>query len=234
MQFGVRNSARALRSVSAAVMEACESRRLLAHGSATAAVVEGVLQVMGTRRQDEILVELNADTGKLDVTNWGAVVGSFDPAEVTNGVEIFGGNGRDRLSVHKDLTLAGKLWGGNGKDTLNGGAGADVLDGDEGKDALTGGLGADSISGGRGNDTIYGLSGEDVLSGGKGHDVLMGGTDDDTLSGGADNDTVNGGDGTDLIEGNTGQDTFDDSDDATEHQDSGDEDVLKTDESVLA
>jgi Ca2+-binding RTX toxin-like protein len=251
MTFGVRKSLRARgSSFPAAVIEACESRRLLSHGhaAASAAIVEGVLQVMGTRGQDEILVALNGDTGQIDVTNWGAPVQSFDPALVTNGIEMFGGTGRDRLSVLKTMTTPAKLWGGEGKDTLNGAAGNDMLDGDEGKDALTGGDGADSISGGRGNDVIYGLTGDDTLSGGKGHDVLMGGADDDTLAGGADDDSVTGGDGDDLVEGGSGDDdvdggtgtddvigedghdTFHDSDDVTEHHDEGDDDVLKTDD----
>src|SRR4051812_48539291 len=145
-------SARALNTVSAAVMEACESRRLLSHGhaSATAAVVDGVLQVMGTRQSDDILVAPNSgDATKFDVTNHGVLVATIDPgATPFTAIEMFGGNGSDRLSVQKDMTIPATLWGGNGKDTLNGGAGDDVLDGDEGKDALTGGAGADSLTGG--------------------------------------------------------------------------------------
>ena len=215
MMFGrTRKSARSFGTVlAAAVMEACESRRLLSHGHAvtTAAVVDGVLQVMGTRGEDDILVAPNAgDATKFDVTNHGVLVATVDSvATPFTGIEIFGGTARDRLSVQKDMTIPATLWGGEGKDTLNGGAGDDVLDGDEGKDALTGGAGADSLSGGRGNDTIFGLEDNDTLSGGKGNDVLVGGAGDDTLAGGDDNDTVNGGDGDDEVEGGTGDDDLD-------------------------
>jgi len=212
MMFGrIRKSVRSLNTVSAAVMEACETRRMLSHGHAvtTASIVDNVLTVMGTRHSDDIMVAPNAgDATKLDVTDHGTLVGTFDATGLT-GVAIFGGNGEDRLTVQKDMTLPATLWGGNAKDILNGGAGDDVLNGDEGKDALTGGDGADSLTGGRGNDKIYGLDGNDTLSGGKGGDVVVGGAGDDTLSGGDDNDTVNGGDGDDEVEGGTGDDDLD-------------------------
>jgi hypothetical protein len=257
MLFGVRKSVRRVvaHAAQAAVMEACEERRLLSHGHAvtTASIVDNVLTVNGTRHSDDIMVAPNAgDSTKLDVTDHGALIGTFDSTGLT-GIVIFGGNGEDRLTIQKDLTIPATLWGGNAKDILNGGAGNDILNGDEGKDALTGGLGADSLTGGRGNDKIYGLDGNDTLSGGKGGDVVVGGAGDDTLSGGDDNDTVSGGDGNDEVEGGSGDDdldggtgtdsvfgeTGDDSfngtdDDTSELKDKQGDDVLDTgDDSVL-
>lgn len=250
MLFGARKSVRpVVQAAQAAIMEACEERRMLSHGHAvvTASVADNVLTVNGTRHSDDIMVAPNAgDATKLDVTDHGALIGTFDATGLT-GIVIFGGNGEDRLTIQKDLTIPATLWGGNAKDILNGGAGNDVLNGDEGKDALTGGLGADSLTGGRGNDKIYGLDGNDTLSGGKGGDVVVGGAGDDTLSGGDDNDTVSGGDGNDEVEGGAGDDSMDggtgtdsvfgedghDSlnstdDDASELKDKQDDDVLDT------
>jgi Ca2+-binding RTX toxin-like protein len=256
MLFGVRKAVRpVVRAAQAAVMEVCEERRLLSAGHAvtTASIVDNVLTVNGTRHSDDIMVAPNAgDATKLDVTDHGTLVGTFDSTGLT-GIVIFGGNGEDRLTVQKDMTLPATLWGGNAKDILNGGAGDDILDGGEGKDALTGGLGADSLTGGRGNDKIYGLDGNDTLSGGKGGDVVVGGAGDDTLSGGDDNDTVSGGDGNDEVEGGAGDDSMDggtgtDSvhgedghdhfngtdDDSTELKDKQSDDVLESgDDSVI-
>jgi Ca2+-binding RTX toxin-like protein len=70
----------------------------------------------------------------------------------TIAVRMFGFEGNDTLS------------GGGGNDSLDGGVGTDSLDGGDGNDTLVGGLGADVLIGGAGNDTIH-FDLADVVSG---------------------------------------------------------------------
>jgi Ca2+-binding RTX toxin-like protein len=65
------------------------------------------------------------------------------------------------------------IFGGEGRDRLDGGEGNDSLTGHEGRDELDGGMGNDSITAGAGDDLVH----SDGLA-------------KDTLDGGADNDTV--------------------------------------------
>src|SRR5437762_4831952 len=75
-------------------LEPLEARRLLAADpGGVAALSSGVLQVTGTRKADEIHVDLNATTNQLDVTINGAAAGSFNPADATGGIRIDAGGG---------------------------------------------------------------------------------------------------------------------------------------------
>jgi Ca2+-binding RTX toxin-like protein len=64
---------------------------------------------------------------------------------------------------------------------------------------VTGTDGADTLAGGFMSDTLLGGLGQDVLTSGWGNDWLDGGEGDDTLNGGQANDTLIGGAGADLI-----------------------------------
>lgn len=101
--------------------------------------------------------------------------------------QIFGGAGRDYLE------------GGNAADYLSGGDGYDVLYGLGGNDVLKGGAGKDYIDGGEGNDSLFGDEGNDDLVGGVGSDALYGGAGKDLLVGGKGSDAIYGGDGDDNI-----------------------------------
>jgi len=114
-----------------------------------------------------------------------------------------------------DNKLGDHLYGGGGKDTLNGkegddylegNAGDDTLGGDKGHDKLLGGEGNDSLSGGEGDDLLRGDAGNDTLLGGVGNDALYGGAGNDELYGEEDNDFLNGGAGADTLRGGTGND----------------------------
>lgn len=52
-----------------------------------------------TRRADQIVVDLNATTGNIDVTINGAAAGSFSPAQVPAGIRIDGNKGNDTITV---------------------------------------------------------------------------------------------------------------------------------------
>src|SRR5688500_10231671 len=91
--------ARALSSSAApspSCLEPLETRRLLAADPCgTAALAGGVLEVKGTRRADEIRVDLIGTTGQLDVTINGAAAGSFNTADAPGGVRVDAGGGND-------------------------------------------------------------------------------------------------------------------------------------------
>ncbi|MBB5747591.1 DUF4214 domain-containing protein [Brevundimonas variabilis] len=135
------------------------------------ATVSGVERVVGTRYNDIIVGDDNANT----------LTGGFggDTLSGGGGADILNGDaGDDSLAV------------GAGDDVLSGGEGADTLDGGDGSDALSGGEGGDMLSGSAGNDVLDGGGGVDRLSGGDGDDRITGGLGSDTIDGGAGNDTA--------------------------------------------
>ncbi|MHA6346413.1 calcium-binding protein [Roseivivax sp. CAU 1761] len=95
-------------------------------------------------------------------------------------------------------TVAWKVLGFAGNDTLIGGNGSDwILVGD----------GHDDASGGDGDDFIEGHHGDDTLRGNEGYDQLFGGAGNDELRGGAGENTLTGGAGADALYGWNGIDT---------------------------
>ncbi len=114
----------------------------------------------------------------------------------------------------------------SGNDTVFGGQGKDYIDGGAGHDRLFGGQGSDTVRGGAGNDQIGGGTddifakleqpenlkddgaGRDFLYGDEGNDTIYGGNGADSLFGGADNDQLFGGQGNDLLQGDEGNDTL--------------------------
>lgn len=74
-----------------------------------------------------------------------------------------GGAGNDTLTLTDRHTIATRLRGGLGNDTLTGGSRTDSLDG---------GGGDDKLNGAGGSDTLLGSAGADVYDGGAGRDLL--------------------------------------------------------------
>jgi Ca2+-binding RTX toxin-like protein len=131
-------------------------------------------------------------------------------------------------------SLANRITGGAGNDTLDGGAGTDWLSGGLGDDTYYVDSASDVVVEGAngGTDTVFATSASYTLSGnteilryvgtgsftgtgdatantivGGGHnDTLFGGGGEDTLLGLDGNDTLNGGSGADRIDGGTGAD----------------------------
>lgn len=90
---------------------------------------------------------LGGDAG--DTINLGVGISSFTDSSV------YGGAGGDTLAATA-ATVAVKLYGEDGDDTITGGTG---------NDTVSGGIGNDTVSGGNGNDTITGGVGADLLTG---------------------------------------------------------------------
>lgn len=186
----------------------------------------GVLKVVGTARNDRIVVRHKPGGTKIQVVVDGKVKGEFVARDVAR-FKIQGGAGDDLLrnktrfrsrmdgGPGDDSIFGGRgddqVKGGSGDDLVKGGAGNDVINGGPGQDHLEGGLGRDTISGGRGEDDLFGDAGQDTLEGGAGNDDLNGGRQSDNLRGGPGDDTLcAGGDGRfdlDSLDGGSGADT---------------------------
>ncbi|MPZ67930.1 MAG: hypothetical protein GEU71_00175 [Actinobacteria bacterium] len=95
-------------------------------------------------------------------TGVGAAPKGASGAAVTGGFDIYGGAGRELIE------------GSTGADFLSGGGGRDSIFGKRGDDVLKGGKAVDRLFGGFGDDTIYGGKGKDVAKGGPGNDQLIG------------------------------------------------------------
>jgi Ca2+-binding RTX toxin-like protein len=172
-------------------MEGLEGRTLFAAAPAAAVLdANGMLDITGTKKSDDIHVALNTGTNQLDVTANGTLLGSFDLSAVTHGIRVDAGNGRDTVVIDAAITLDATLLGGNGKDSLTGGSGNDTLDGGKGKDTLIGGAGDDVLTGDNGKDSLDGGAGDDTLDGGNGRDAMTGGAGKDSFSANRDTEVL--------------------------------------------
>ncbi|MFT5528205.1 MAG: Ca2+-binding RTX toxin-like protein, partial [Pirellulaceae bacterium] len=137
-------------------------------------------------------------------------------------VQVFGGDGNDRISVGgciateihgedgNDNIAGGQcndtIWGGEGRDVIQVGEGDNLAYGGGGNDILVGRSGSDTLYGEGGNDELIGAAGRDFLFGGIGNDRFSAGNGSDLLVGGLGNDIMNGGSGADVILGGLGND----------------------------
>ena len=139
--------------------------------------------------------------------------------------ELYGGTEDDNASIPQQG--GDKIFGGDGRDFIDGRWGTDSINGGAKADTIYGGWNEDSIQGGGGNDLIYGDHNEededyengqnDTIDGGSGTDTIYGGGGDDHLStgtggresvyGGTGNDTLIAG-GDDELFGGAGEDTL--------------------------
>jgi len=193
-----------------------EGRRLL-----SATLTSGVLDIEGSKANNNITVSLSADGTTLTVTESIARRGhkasagtttTFAAADVSS-IVANGGAGNDNI-VFKALgstafTTPAVIDGGAGNDWIRAAGGADSISGGDGDDKIEAGDGADTVNGGDGDDKINGGAGADLLNGDDG---------DDDLTGGADADTMNGGDGDDVFRaaGDSAVDTIDGGADSAE------------------
>jgi Ca2+-binding RTX toxin-like protein len=196
-------------------LESLESRRLYAAdpgGTATIDTSTPRLDVEGTRKADQINVDLNTTTGKIDVVINGAAAGSFDPALITAGIRIDGRAGNDTIVVGSTITLPVEIRGDKGNDNITGGSGDDTIDAGPGRDTCAGGVGDDSVRGGAGNDSLSGNAGSDDIDGENGNDSCDGGDDSDSVAGGNGRDSLVGSLGDDRLLGGKGRDDCDGND----------------------
>ena len=182
------------------LFESLERREVLA--SALATLDAGLLNVLGTNKNDAIRIDLELDQLRVVVNK---LTYQFNVADVTS-LSINALAGNDRVQVSDAVLVNAAINGGRGNDQLRGGGGNDTLVGDAGNDKLDGGLGNDVVFGDAGHDRLVGGEGNDTLNGGAGHDHLRGDAGDDVLSGEAGHDLLWGGDGLDQLFGAEGND----------------------------
>lgn len=119
----------------------------------------GLPRLLGENTADKIELQprqlRNFSEGLLTRGGDDTIIGSADPELV------YGGKGRDAID------------GRGGNDRLYGDTDNDFLVGDEGDDRVQGGKGNDSLFGNSGNDTLIGDRGGDVLTGGEGTDAFV-------------------------------------------------------------
>jgi Ca2+-binding RTX toxin-like protein len=190
-------------------LESLESRRLYAAdpgGTATIDTSTPRLDVEGTRKADQINVDLNSATGQIDVVINGVAAGSFDPALVSAGIRIDGRAGNDTIVVGSAITLPVEVRGDKGNDNITSGSGNDTIDAGPGRDTCAGGTGDDSVRGGAGNDSLAGNAGVDEIDGENGNDSCDGGDDSDSVVGGNGRDSLVGSLGDDRLLGGKGRD----------------------------
>ena len=200
-------SARHLRRIPR--LEQLESRQVLANWGVS--VVEGVLTIEGTSKNDRIMVCVADELGNLSVqVNWQTPELfnplDADPTKSFTSIAINGYGGNDRIIVGEGVLVGVTVNGGNGNDWIWGGGGADTIHGDHGNDHVYGRGGDDVLHGDAGNDKVWGGDGNDVMYGGTGHDHLHGWLGDDEGWGGDGHDRLHGDDGNDVLHGEGSKD----------------------------
>ncbi|MFJ3636113.1 calcium-binding protein [Streptomyces sp. NPDC090112] len=172
---------------------------------------EGVDNDITIRRQGDIVLVSDTAAEVRASAPCGTRADGTVACPLPTDVQARGQDGDDTISLSPNLDAPATLYGGSGKDRLNGGPHADRIVGDEPAGAaglMAATPGNDTINGGPGNDTIFGLGGNDTISGGPGNDTLNGNEGNDTLNGDAGNDTLTGEAGNDTLNGGEGNDTL--------------------------
>src|SRR4051812_46527462 len=146
--------------MSRSFVEVLESRQYRANVLASFDAGTGILTILGTQKDDNIVVSRDAagriliDSSKNNVqyTPTGATIAN------TTLIQLFGNNGDDSLAINEvnGFLPKAQMFGGTGNDTLTGGLGNDSLFGEAGDDQLLGKGGNDQLFGGADNDTLNG------------------------------------------------------------------------------
>ncbi len=134
-----------------------------------AGVHDGVLQIVGTRGDDNAKVNQQGNGLTKVHANFlsaGEPHRSFESGQIER-IEILLGDGDDHAQLSGNIDLLALVDGGAGDDHIKAGRGPSVLLGEEGEDCLIGG---------KGNNILIGGAGADRLVGGPGDDILIGGT----------------------------------------------------------
>jgi Ca2+-binding RTX toxin-like protein len=172
----------------------------------TAALQNGVLSILGTPGDDQIIVRQVLGSIVVD-----GAKAKF-PAAAVNRIVIDAGSGNDTVRLDSQnlsgqpLTAPAVVYGGDGNDAVTGTNRGDQVFGQNGNDTISGGGGRNYLSGGAGDDQVLAGAAGDLIAGGGGFDSLTGGAGNDTISGDAGDDVIDGGPGADRLSGDAGND----------------------------
>jgi Ca2+-binding RTX toxin-like protein len=127
------------------------------------------VKITGTGGNDVITVTRNgSNQGSVVVKINNVNKGTFN---FTGSILVYGNAGNDTITIDSLVTRTAFVFGGDGKDTINGGGGNDVLLGQNQDVSVNGNAGRDIMVGGDGADKLNGGSGDDVLvAGGTSYD----------------------------------------------------------------
>lgn len=117
------------------------------------------LVVAGTVADDVITLS-PATGGQITVHLNSENLGPFNP---TGRIQVFGGDGNDKITIDPAITQLAELYGQRDKDTLISGGADDILVGGPQSDVLISGAGKDILIGGAGEDSIDGGDGDDLI-----------------------------------------------------------------------
>jgi Ca2+-binding RTX toxin-like protein len=158
---------------------------------------------------NDVIVAAEGATALLAGNN--SLMGDAGDDWISGEGRLWGGDGNDTLTTrgyYSDPVQQTVMQGGNGNDTLNATFGGASMYGDAGDDVFNVGSGIAYMSGGIGSDTFSGGTGSDYAWGEDGDDQAVGGGGNDQLSGGMGNDRLFGEEGDDVIFGEEGDDTL--------------------------
>ena len=131
-----------------------------------AGVHNGVLQIIGTKRNDHVTVNQQGNgLFKVHADFFATNFRTYSSSGITQ-ILVLLCDGDDEATIAGNITTRVILDGGAGNDHLNGGAGTNLLLGGAGNDELLGGKGRDVLIGGLGKDRLVGNDGDDLLIGG--------------------------------------------------------------------
>ena len=133
----------------------------------TVSLSAGVLTVNGTPQDDRIAISLDASLTHVVVQDSGRVIGRF-PSSSVNSIQVFSGNGNDRVEITSVVKQPALIEGGNGKDILIGGGGPTTIEGGGSGSTLAGGTGPTTFAGGSGNQLLVGGTSTNTGSTGSG------------------------------------------------------------------
>lgn len=162
-------------------IESLERRELMA---ADVALAGGVLNIVGTEMNDQVVVSQLDNAIQVTVTdaaNGNTLINRSFAASAVKSVNIqcLGG---DDLAIN-NTNIPSTMNGGRGNDQLFGGAARDIIFGEMGHDLICGFAGNDLLHGGADDDAIFGEDGDDEILGGTGFNLLSGGLGLDSLNG---------------------------------------------------
>ena len=189
-------------------IESLESRRLLSSATLGAG---GVLRVLGDDlKTNSITISNSLDGLSVDVTinstNSLGVVKTFSRSFLKSAgissIWVSGGSKNDVINasnVNGDVTIAMRVDGRGGSDTIDTG---------DGNDLVYAGGGNDDVNTHGGNDRIFCGLGDDTVDAGGDNDRVSGGWGNDTLRLGGGDDFARGDAGNDFIYGHNGMDTM--------------------------
>jgi Ca2+-binding RTX toxin-like protein len=162
-----------------------ESRMLLSGAGLSRT---GVLNVLGTIRNDTILLTVSPDDVETLAVSVNGRVFKFKTANVKQ-VGVSGGTGDDFIAYDEYarninyFDPLSTIFGGAGNDTIVSGGGESRIYAGAGNDDVTGSVRRDIVYAEAGNDTVDGGDGRDYIRGGTGNDLLIGGLASDRLFG---------------------------------------------------